>query len=267
MKCAKCKKNIDDGDLFCGYCGINQQKYAKYLEKVSNKVHKERDREYSNNVASAENRLKLLERAKQNEIDRLENSRWQNCGVNGFSYNLIEGKIKIGNSTYLFSEIKGAEIVKEDSFRMITTQTAKSKKHMSLGKAVVGGALLGPLGAVAGSTMGKTTTTGKAVSNSIPTCNHIGVKVDINGFSSEIVVLSTTIDQSNALYNNSLNKAQTIVDKLRELASTPVPKSFKKVEEEDSVLSYDSQIEEAEKELEKAKNNKPNYDIPESYLK
>lgn len=50
MKCVKCKKIIDDVDIFCGYCGINQIKFAKYLEKVSNKIHKDRDKEYNNKV-------------------------------------------------------------------------------------------------------------------------------------------------------------------------------------------------------------------------
>lgn len=31
MKCVKCHRIIDDSDLFCGYCGINQIKFSKHL--------------------------------------------------------------------------------------------------------------------------------------------------------------------------------------------------------------------------------------------
>lgn len=40
MKCVKCKKTIDDGDIFCGYCGINQEKFRKYINKVDDKNEK-----------------------------------------------------------------------------------------------------------------------------------------------------------------------------------------------------------------------------------
>lgn len=267
MKCVKCSKSIDEGDLFCGYCGINQAKFTKYLNKIGDKIHKERDKEYNNNVTAAQNKLKQLEKAKQDEINRIASIRWQDCGNKNFTYNETEGKININGTEHLFSEIKGAEISRQDSYRVITTETGKSKKHVSLGKAVVGGAIFGPIGALAGGTMGKTTTNGKSVSNSIPICNHIGVIVNLDGFTSEIVILSTTVDQSSISFNSSINIAQKIVDKLGELSKKPVPKKFLKPEEESTVLDYDPQIEEAAKELQETIKNKPTYEIPESYFK
>lgn len=268
MKCVKCDKTIDGGDLFCGYCGINQEKYKKYLAKVENKVHKERDKEYNNKVKTAQTKLKNLENSKNTEIQRIANSRWENCGSNNFSYNMTEGIVSINGTTHKFSEIKGAEIVKEDAYRVIITETGKSKKHASLGGAVAGGLILGPVGAVVGgSALGKTKTSGKSVSNSIPTCNHIGVKVDINGFSSEIVLLNQTVDQSSNTYTSNLNIAQKIVDRLGVLSQTPVPTKFLKPEEEQSVKNLEKQIEEAAKELREVTEDKPTYEIPESYLK
>ena len=267
MKCVKCKKEIDEGDLFCGYCGINQAKFIKYINKVGDKIHRDRDKEYNQNVSTAQNKLKQLENAKQQEINRIASTRWQNCGNANFSYNITEGKINVNGSVHKFSEIKGAEITKQDSYRVITTETGKSKKHVSLGKAIVGGVVFGPLGALAGGAMGNTTTNGQTLSNSIPTCNHIGVNVNLDGFASEIVILSKMVDQSSSDYNNSLSTAQKIVEKLGELAKTPVPKSFLKPEEEKSVLDFDPQIELAAKELQKTVKNKPTYEIPESYYK
>lgn len=275
MKCVKCQKKIDDDDIFCGYCGINQAKFIKYLEKVEEKIHKDRDKEYNIKVKNAQNKLARLEKAKQNEINRIATSRWKSIG-NNFTYNLTEGIVSINGTTYPFSDIKGAEMVKNDGFRTVTNTTGtnnqKSKKHASLGGAVAGGLILGPVGAVVGgSALGKTTTKGNnnqvTTSDEIPTCHHIGVNVNIKGFNTEIVILSKTVDQSSSAYNNSVNTAQMIVDQLRALSSTPVPKSFLKPEEEQTVLNYNPQIEAAAKELQETIKDKPNYDIPESYFK
>lgn len=276
MLCAKCEKQIDDDDIFCGYCGINQAKYKKYLEKVNNKVHKEQDKEYNTEVRNAQNKLKQLQSSREREIQRIANSRWQSIGDKSFSYNMTEGKIIVNGSTYLFSDIKGAEIVKQDSFRTITNTTetgkSKSKKHASLGGGLLGTAVAGPVGAVVGgSILGKTTQKGKTNtvtnSNDIPTCYHIGVNVNLNGFNTEIVLLSRTVDQSSAIHNNTVKNAQLIVDKLRNLSQTPVPKKYLQPEEEQSVLNIEKEIEEAAKELKTVSDDKPTYEIPESYLK
>ena len=267
MKCVKCKKEIGNDELFCGYCGTNQAKFSKYLENVSKKIYKEQDKDYNNRVSMAENKLKELETAREKEIETITKNRWQNCGSAPFEYNMTEGKIKINDNLHIFSDVKGAEVVKEDSFKTITTSTGKTKKHVSLGKAVVGGALLGPAGAIAGGVMGKNTSSGKSVSNEVPMCNFIGVNVDINGFFIQIPVLNQNVEQSSPIYNERLEEAQNIVSKLQQLSTTKVPSSFLKPEEEQSVLDYDAKIDEAKNELQKTIDDKPNYEIPESYFK
>ena len=250
-----------------------------FHDKVITGVHREKDNEYARNIRNAERKVKSLENSRKNEIRRIDDSRWQTVDGENLKYNLIEGKIRINKTEHLFSAIKGAEVNKQDSYRVITTnntvtkEKGKSKKHISLSKALVGGVLLGPAGAIVGGAMGKTTTNGKtttsgtSVSNSIPTCNHIGVVIDINGFKSEVVLLNRTVDQSSRVYITSLQRAEEIVSKLHFLATQPVPEAFIKVEEETSVLEYDKQIVEAQEELEKVKANKPTYDIPEKYLR
>lgn len=268
MKCVKCNKTIDDGDNYCGYCGVNQEKYRKYLSKVEDKIHRQKDKDYDSNVKNAQKKLEALEKEKKSEIQRIAENRWADFGIKNFSYNMTEGKVLVNGTEHLFSDIKGAEIVKDDAYRIITNETGKSKKHASLGGAVAGGLILGPVGAVVGgSTLGKTKSSGKSVSNSIPTCNHLGVNINLNGFTSEIILLHKTVDQSSAAYITNLNTAQKIVDKLGTLAKTPVPSSFVKPEEEQSVKDIEKKIELAAKELRKAIEDKPNYDIPEDYLK
>lgn len=276
MLCAKCNKKINEDDIFCGYCGINQIKYKKYLEKVNNKVHKEQDKEYNTKVKIAEKKVKKLQDNRIKEIQRIENNRWQSIGNKSFLYNMTEGKIIVNGTTYLFSDIKAAEIVKQDSFRTVIntveTNKSKSKKHVSIGGGILGAAVAGPVGAaIGGSVLGKTTQKGQSNtvtnSNNIPTCNHIGVNVNLKGFTTEIVLLSSTVDKSSLSYNMNIKNAQLIVDKLRNLSKTLMPKDFLKPEEEQSVLEIDKEIKNAKKELNKTVKNKPTYEIPEKYLK
>lgn len=238
-----------------------------FHDKIVAQVHKMQDEEYDTNVKNAEINVEKLESLRTNEIKRIADERWQSIGNNYLKYNLTEGKILINQTEHLFTSIKGAEVKKEESYRVVTVEYGKSKKHVSLGKAVVGGVLLGPLGAIAGGAMGKTTSNGNSVSDSIPTCNHIGVIVDIDGFKTEIVLLDNTVDQSTNIYKEALQNAEEIVSKLHYLATQPVPKTFTKVENEQSVLDIDKQIKEARQKLEDAKDDKPTYEIPERYLK
>lgn len=267
MKCLRCKKRIGEEDIYCGYCGIHQEKYQKYLNRVSAKIHKDRDRAYEKRIRKIEFEVEQLKKDRIKEIDRIKNNRWEFIGTKSFSYNLTEGKININGSVYLFSDIKGAEITRQDSYRVVTTSTGKSKKHISLGGGLIGGALAGVPGAViGGSVLGKTKSKGQSFSSSIPTCNHIGVNVNINGFVSEIVLLSGDVDQSSQICEKVFEIAQQIVDKLRYLSKTPVPKKYLKPEEEQSVIDIDNKIEESKIKLEDVKNDKPTYEIPKEYL-
>jgi hypothetical protein len=62
--------------------------------------------------------------------------------------------------------------------------------------------------AVGGSVLGKTTSKSRrnitTNSNELPTCHHIGVNIDLNGFKTEITLLSKTVDKSSGVYNNTL---------------------------------------------------------------
>lgn len=180
--------------------------------------------------------------------------------------NRTEGKIRINNSEALFSSIRGANVNIQPGIRVITTEQSQSKKHASLGGALVGGAILGPIGAVAGGIgTGKTKTTGTATSNQIPTCLHLGVTVNIDGFVSEIVLLSGQVDQSNRKFLNAQSQAQNIVSLLGALSKTPVPQSFIKPEEETSVKNIEAQIEQAQNNLQSAIADRPSYALPNTF--
>ena len=238
-----------------------------FRDKIMAQVHREKDKEYENNVKKVEKNVKELETKRINEINRINSERWQSVGKGKLLYNLVEGKINVNNKDYQFSSIKGARLYKRQSSQLITTETGKSKKHGSLGGAIIGTAIAGPLGGVVGgSTLGKTTTNSKSITNTIYFCEHLGVVVDIDNFKTEIVILDKKVNQASAVYMISLKQADDIVEKLLFLANQPVPKNIIKVENEQTVLDIDLQIKKAKKDLEKIKNNKPIYEIPDKYL-
>lgn len=238
-----------------------------FRQKVIDKVHHDCDKEYERCINNCVRTVTALEKARTKEIKRIEESRWQNIVDKKLRYNMTEGKLLYNNTIVLFSSIKGAAVNISESYRSETKETGKSKKHASAGGAVLGGLMFGAVGAVVGgAALGKTTHNGNIYTNNIPTANHIGVIVDIDGFKSEIVLLNETVDQDSDAFRKSIEKAQTIISKLQFLSATPVPESFLKPEEEASVIELDRQIVVANKDLETARADIPTYEIPERYL-
>lgn len=121
-----------------------------------------------------------------------------------------------------------------------------------MGWAVAGGVVAGPVGAVvAGTTLGKTKTKGSSVSNQIPTCDHLGVFVTIDGFVQEVVFISSPVDQTSPAFSRAQRDAQNLIAQLSVLSRTPVPESFIRPEDESSVKVIDAQIVDKEQELQK----------------
>ena len=92
--------------------------------------------------------------------------------INNFWVSEELKKLKINNSIYNFENILGYELIEDGNTIVNTT----GKKKASVGKAIVGGALLGDAGAIIGGTSGKTS------SKSVEThyCNNLKLKITIN---------------------------------------------------------------------------------------
>ena len=227
---------------------------VRYHNKKVFNLRKKQEYEYQNNLMTAENKVKKLEQRKIEEIKKINNERWISIYNEKLSYNLIEGKVCINQNIYLFSDIKGAEINKKESYNVVTINTGKTKKHASLGGVIGGSLIFGPVGgAIGGSTLGKTTIKENSISSSIPICTHIGVVVDINGFKSEIELLNETINQSSDTYQNVLQQAENIISKLHFLSKQPVPTEYTNIEEEKSIIEIEKAIKKAKNELEELK--------------
>ena len=243
---------------------------SKYRDKVIAKIHKNDDNAYNKRIKQIEKERDVLSKSRTKEIIRIANARWEKLADGKIMVNRTEGKIQINNSIALFSSIQGAELNMMVGSRIVTTENTQttSKKHASLGGAVAGGLILGPVGAVVGGVgLGKTKgkTTGTTVSNQIPTCTHLGVMVNIDGFVSEVILIANQVDQSSFSFSKAQSDAQNIIAQLGVLSKTPVPTQFLKPEEESSVRAIDSQINNKQMELQQAISDKPTYTIPAMY--
>ena len=242
----------------------------KYRSKVIAKIHKNSDNAYNKRIKKIEHERDALSKKRTCEITRIANDRWESLAGGSIGVNRTEGKIQINNTTVLFSSIRGAEMNMMTGCRVVTRESSKtkSKKHASLGGAVAVGMLFGPLGAAVGAVgLGEMDgkTTGTTVSDQIPTCTHLGVMVNIDGFMSEVVLLSNQVDQTSAAFINARNEAQSIIAQLGKLAKMPVPSHFLQPEEEQSVKEIEAQIAAKQSELQIAINDRPTYDIPAMY--
>lgn len=202
--------------------------------KVVSKVRKDADDAYERRIKNCELNLEDLEEERAEEIRKLSAARWESLGEGEVQFNMTEGKVAVNGTQCLFSDIFGAELNKEDSYRLVAGKATKDQPNPDSVK--------------------------------VPTCNHVGVMVNICGYQSEVVLLKVTVDQTDKVYTKAMKNAKDIITKLRYLATVPVPQSFLPVEDEASVIAIDDKIIEAQRELDAAKADKPTYDIPAHYL-
>lgn len=245
---------------------IDKIKFAHdpiFRQDVIDKVHRDCDKEYEQNIKKCEKKIRSLEKDKADEIEKVEKARWEEIVDDRLQYNMIEGMLLYGDAKIPFDAIRGAAINFNESYRVVPEENGKSKKAVAVDIDKLESLKFGTIVPVIG---GAIETSHEGVANTIPTVNHLGVLVDIKGERSEIVLLNETVDQDSRDCKKAVQKAEAIVTKLHFLSTVPVPASFLPVEEERSVVKIQEKIFEAEQELEAAKADLPTYDIPERYL-
>lgn len=241
-----------------------------YREKIIDEIHQQENTAYEKRVREAEKVKENLIKERKEELGRLEDERWRIEGK--IMVNEEEGIVKIHGADYRFDSIHGAEIncVYGTRYESETEEKGESKKHMSFGGAVVGGMVAGPVGAVVGgSAFGKTKSKTRAVTtfHNIPTCEHLGVNVNLNNFVTEIVILRKSTDQDSTKFRYAMMEAENLVQRLQRLAYTPVPENVMSLPEYPSIKALDEKIKEAEEALRAVEAALPTYKIPEKYTR
>ena len=238
----------------------------KYRNRILNKIRSDSLNQFKREEKELSKKVVALRNERLKVSKRIEKSRWERIASSSLYVNMTEGKIQIGNSQYLFSSIKGATLDIQTGSRYVTKDNSKSKKHVSVGGAIIGGAVAGPVGAaIGGSSLGKTTTKGSSITEEIPTCTRMAVAVDIDGFCVQIPIISSSVDLSGYSYQSSYNRAESIISKLMELSHTPVPESFTPICEMPEILKISDELSKKEFELSDKRKEGPKFSIPNIY--
>lgn len=231
-----------------------------YHDKVINKNKIEKDRQYYLKVSNATNKYNRLVAIKKELILNIKKNRWTDVVENKFSYNLLEGKIKINNEEFKFNQIKKCKIDSDFSKDYITT-----KNHSS-------SAGLYYFNDNKKDDFSRTFLYGKANENvSITTeeieyCQYLVICVLLDDVEREIVLINKRIDKNTKEYMELVKLAKMILKDLRKFARIKQERKYLEVEQEFVVLKYDKLIETAKKELELAILDRPKYEIDKIYL-
>ena len=155
------------------------------------------------------------------EIEKIEKSKWEKISPN-FLISKEYQKIKIKGKDIPFNKILGVKLVED--YKTITKTTGKNKakgknkKHIAPVKAIVGGALFGPVGAVIGGSSGKTTTKSKTVVNTITEdeeyCIKLSLNIEVDDYSEPIIVynlITSSTLKNGFIYNTSYSNAQKCI--------------------------------------------------------
>lgn len=239
---------------------------SKYREKTLEKIKKDCEKNHQKEIKHAQAEKDKIIRFREEEIKRLENERLDVLVKDQLAINETEGKVTINGSDVLFSDIKGAELNVQLGAKSFTSTHGKSKKSASIGGAIAGGLIGGKSGAVVGgSVLGKTKNNSYSSTSSIPTCLHLGILIDVDGFQQEVILVKNEIRQSSRAYTDASNNAQNIIMRLREVSKKPVPETYTPVDQLQEIKDIERKIQEADENLQKIINTKPEYKIPQMY--
>ena len=149
-----------------------------------------------------------------NRKNELESKKFNSAIFNYYNQIYIKHETKewtynLCSSIYKFEDIIACEILENG----ITTVQTQTDNKVSLGKAVVGGTLFGPVGAIIGGSAGK------SISNSTQTdyCTSLNIKITLNDLSNPCVFLdilndkNANIEKSSFSYKQASKEAQEIL--------------------------------------------------------
>ena len=237
-----------------------------YRDRMTRKVQKQADSAYAKRIKDAEKQLDIAVRRREQELTRCAEARWAVLGSVGV--NETEGLVRINGNIYPFTAVRSARINCLYGSRYVTTQQGRSRSH---GHSTMTGGGLGvhvgrvTVGTGRGHGQSVTNTKSRSVTqiNTIPTCDHLGIEVDLDGFVNEILILTGSVDQDSRQFAQAMNLANTLIGVLQKMSRAPMPANVLPVEQEPSVLALDREVTAANHALQTARSAVPSYELPQ----
>lgn len=217
---------------------------AAYRKKVLVKHQKRLIAEYNFRIQKLRYEKQKLIDQRAKEIQCVKESRWEKYAKGKLRVNVTEGKVIINGVEVLFSDIKKAELNVRFSSSILSQSDEKTKICLPSLKT-------------------KTHASDKIEEELY--CIHLGVLVNVNGFRSEITLLTDAVKETSSKYEEAYEEAQKIILKLMKISKTAVPKNYLNAAETNGVKEFDKRIADKEKEICAAIEDKPSYKIPEIY--
>lgn len=150
-----------------------------------------------------------------------KNSEWEKIAFN-FYINQEYKKLKVNKREICFGDIINVDLIEDEESISKTTGTNKTKgkaqKHIAPIKGIIGGAVLGPAGAMIGGTSGKTDIKSKTKVNTttknIYYCTNLSIKITLNDINNPMIMynfISMRTDKNSYIYKNNYDKAQRCI--------------------------------------------------------
>lgn len=109
-------------------------------------------------------------------------------------------------------------MVNESGEEIVTQTTGVNRRKISLGKALIGGAVFGPAGAIIGGIAGKTKINQKSVTTTSPVCSKLQIIVTVTDLKSPIVNLNfinSNVYKNSNEYNKAFESATKVMATLQ----------------------------------------------------
>lgn len=237
-----------------------------FRDKVLEKLRKKAQDNHACEIKSLKNESGELLKRRAQKLKDLENSRWEVVVKDAFRICKDKGCVEINGTEIPFTDIKGAEINIVGGERVRSSDYTNSRPRASVGGALAGGLIAGPVGAVVGGVgLRRTNSFNTYNSNYIPTCRHMGVVVYLDGFATEIIIFTNESDIGSRRYEEANKKANEVIIKLHTVTKLPIPETYIPSDQFEVIKNFDLLIENKEKEIQEKISSKPKLVIPEKY--
>lgn len=255
MECINCKKEINEKDNFCGYCGAIQPQWKEKLDKKDLKEFRRSIKDLQKQIKAIENKINFLEGWKEKRIAKIIHNGWNVVGKY-LHVNNVTREILICGENVPFEDVKSAKIERLNSTRIETVTTCEPvrvKNKFAWGKAAAGmlfgGPLLGVGLGLGGSKKDITGGNTKTTTTEVPICTSLTVKVNTTDKTYKIPIITSQVNLESKMFKDANNNAQKIVKAIEDISQVDLNTNSNAPENHSSVLSLEEEQDELNSRL------------------